>query len=135
MVESQSGPDPDYALDPEGMRQSIEWYLDPVIKRVKEIGGGFETAHEDIAAAFKSSGGGWFGGEGNDGAVKSASSSFFNETEWQLRQLLMEHDELATSLEEYKTALQTHIQGAQNREHIIANRFAAVDNHLQGLGY
>jgi hypothetical protein len=134
MVESQAGQDPDYGLDPEGMTQSIEWYLDPVIKRVREIDGGFETAHEDVATAFKTEGGGWFGGEGN-GAVRTASSSFFNETEWQLRRLLMEHTELAESLEEYKATLQTHIQGATNREQIIANRFKAVDSHLEGLGY
>ncbi|MBP2327471.1 hypothetical protein JOF56_007856 [Kibdelosporangium banguiense] len=133
-MREQPQQDPDYALDPDGMKQSIEWYLDPVIKRVREIDGGFKTAHDDVAKAYENEGGGWFGGEGN-GVVRTASSSFFNETEWQLRQVLMEHTELAESLEEYKAALQTHIQGAKNRETVIANRFLAVDSHLQGLGY
>lgn len=126
--------DPDYGVDPGGMKQSIEWYLDPVIKRVRTIDSGFSGAHEEISQAFQSQAQGWFSGEGN-GTVRAACGSFLNETEWQLRQLVMEHTELAESLEEYRTALQTHIQGAKNRETAFANRFLAIERELEAKGY
>src|SRR4051794_7254953 len=93
-------PHVDYAIDPQNLEQGIKWYLTPVIKRLDENNQSYSEAHSDVATAHDNEAPGWFGGEGN-GRVRMATSSFLNALEWQLRQLVQDQTELATSLHEY----------------------------------
>lgn len=124
------GPNGVYALNPDHMKQGIDWYLTPVITELKEISAAFAQAHDEMATAHSSQAAGWFGREGN-GEVRPATSSFLNEMEWQLRQLSEDQANLAGSLEEYKTALLNHIQEAVAWDGQNAERFRAIQRDLE----
>jgi hypothetical protein len=134
MVEPDAGSHQvDYAINPDGMTQAIDWYLSPVIKDLGERSGTYANAHDAAATAHDSEAAGWFGGAGN-GEVKLASSSFLNAAEWQLRQLVQDQAELVSSLQEYRTMLQGHINWARETDQKAADRFRAIDSHMDGLG-
>lgn len=122
-----------YAIHPDAMSRGIEWFLDPVIKRLVEIARGFTSAHAEVDAAHESEATGWFGGEGN-GEVKWKSSSFLNACEWQLRQLSVEQAELVRSLEEYRAMLQGHIAWARETDEKNADNFRAIGRQLDWQG-
>jgi len=119
----------DYGINPSKMARAIEWYLVPVVTRLDQNSQSYSEAHAEVAAAHASETPGWFGGEGN-GVVRTASSSFLNALEWQLRQLVQDQTELATSLHEYKDMLEAHLEWATSTDQAIADRFNAIGNDL-----
>jgi hypothetical protein len=129
-VAPKPGPNGVYALNPEHMKRGIELYLDPVIRDVEQLSASYTQAHDEVVAAHSTQAAGWFGGEGN-GEVRPATSSFLNEMEWQLRQLAEDQRQLAASLQEYRNALQKHIQGAVAWDSENAERFHAIQRDLE----
>ncbi|WP_018680259.1 hypothetical protein [Actinokineospora enzanensis] len=119
-------PEDYYQLNPEAMREGIRLYLTPVIDQLGGIAAQVKSAHGDIAAAHIGSAPGWSGGPGH-GDLKAASSSFFNEAEYQLRQLSADQDELAASLAEYRAALEAHIDWAVRTDEANAEQFRRID--------
>lgn len=129
MIESDSGQEKVFAIDPDAMEQAIGWWLTPVVDHLKQISGGDTQAHAEVAAAHDTQADGWFGGEGNN-EVRWATSSFLNETEWQLRQLADEGAQLASSLEEYRDILLGHIKWARQMDKQNAERFRAIERDM-----
>jgi hypothetical protein len=119
----------DYAVDPPKMSQAIEWYLTPVVDTLADNSRSYSAAHDEVAAAHASEAPGWFGGDGN-GRVRMATSSFLNALEWQLRQLVEDQTELATSVYEYRAMLQAHLEWATTTDQNIADRFNTIGNDL-----
>lgn len=74
-----------------------------------------------MATAHDTYGAGWFGGEG-DGDVRSASSSFLNEMEYQLRWLAADYADLAQSLADYQTFLLEYAAQARETDNDNAQR-------------
>lgn len=64
--------------------------------------------------------------------VPPASSSFFNEVEWQLRRLVAEQAEMVVSLEEYRTMLRGHMDWAVRTDEENMERFSAIDRAFYG---
>lgn len=122
-----------YAINPDAMEDGIKRWLTPVVDELKRISGGFTQAHAEVKAAHDNWGAaGWFGGEGNN-EVRWATSSFLNETEWQLRRLAEEQAQLAASLEEYRAMLLEHIKGARAMDNQNAERFCAIERELDEM--
>jgi hypothetical protein len=119
----------DYAINPPDMSRAIKWYLKPVVEKLAENSQSYDDAHAEVAAAHANEAAGWFGGEGN-GRVRTATSSFLNALEWQLRRLVQDQTELATSLAEYRTMLEGHVEWATSTDQTIADRFIAIGNDL-----
>jgi hypothetical protein len=134
MATPDSGPQPDYAIDPGGMRQGIQWYLAPVIEQLAKISSNYSAAHDEIKTAHDSQAPGWFGGHGNN-EIQPVSSSFLNAAEWQLRQLVSDQAELHQSLADYKAMLEGHTAVAEDAEHRAASRFLAIDASLEQRGH
>jgi hypothetical protein len=124
---------PDFALNPESLVEAIETYLTPVVIRLGEISPGYTTAHTEVATAHDTEAAGWFGGEG-DGDVRSASSSFFNEVEYQLRWLAADYTDLAESLADYQTFLLEYAAQAREIDNNNAQRFHAIASQLDDEG-
>ncbi|ONI79742.1 hypothetical protein ALI144C_23605 [Actinosynnema sp. ALI-1.44] len=133
MTTPDTGRPPDFAIDPDGMRRKITFLLAPVVQKLDGLNGKYTAAHDEIQAAHASQSAGWFGGVGN-GDVRSASSSFLNTVEWQLRQLASDQAELASSLLGYQTALLQIIDHAVETDRVIANRFRSIENQIDGMG-
>lgn len=124
-------PSGEYRLSPAGLEDGIRRFLTPVIDSLAGLRDGYAAAHGEVQSAHARRAPGWFGGEGNS-VVPSASSSFFNEVEWQLRQLVAEQGEMVVSLEEYRTMLRGHMDWAVRTEEENAERFRAIDRAFYG---
>ena len=124
----------DYAIDPDAMEEGIRRYLWPVTAQLTGVRVRYETARAEVKAAHDSEAPGWFGGAGH-GDIRFASSSFLNAVEWQLRQLVQDQSELEVSLEEYQAMLEAHVKWARETDGNAANRFRAIGNDLDRLGY
>lgn len=134
MTTPESGPQPDYAIDPGGMRQGIQWYLKPIVDQLAKVSGNYAAAHREIKSAHDSQAPGWFGGRGNN-EIQPVSSSFLNAAEWQLRQLVSDQVELHQSLTEYQAMLESHTAIAEETEHRVASRFLTIDADLEQRGH
>lgn len=124
-------PSGEYRLSPAGLEDGIRRFLAPVIDSLTGLRDGYLEAHGEVQSAHSRRAAGWFGGEGNS-VVPPASSSFFNEVEWQLRQLVGEQTEMVASLEEYRTMLRGHIDWAVRTDDENAERFRAIDRAFYG---
>ena len=124
-------PSVEYRLSPTGLEDGIRRFLTPVIDRLTGLRDGYRAAHDEVKSAHDRQAPGWFGGEGNS-VVPPASSSFLNEVEWQLRQLVAEQAEMVTSLDEYRTMLRGHIDWAIRTDDENAERFRAIERTFYG---
>jgi hypothetical protein len=129
MTAPENDPDKVYTLSPEHMMQGIEIYLDPVVRDVQRIAGTYRAAHDEVSAAHSQEAPGWFGGEGN-GHVRPAISSFLNEVVYQVSELVVDQDQLAASVQNYRQTLQAHIDQAVQTDLMHANRFTAILREL-----
>lgn len=127
-------PQVDYAVSTKDMPLAVEWYLDPVIERMKKIQTGFASAQGEVEQAHTSTAPGWFGGHGFSGALPSASSSFFNELKWQIELLATEEADLVASLQEYRQTLQAHLKWADDTENAITQNFVRIARDLDASG-
>jgi hypothetical protein len=134
MVASDTGQNRVYAVNPDTVSKGIEWYLNPVIADLEKITASYAAAHDEVKAAHDTEAAGWFGGTASDD-VKMASSSFLNETEWQLRQLRDDQTELTKSLTDYRNMLAEHLTYVQNIDQKIAANFRAIDQQLDEMGH
>jgi hypothetical protein len=123
----------DYSIDPEGLKDAIHLFLDPVITGLRDSRDSFTSAHGQVKSAHDASTPGWFGGEGN-GEVRAACGSFLNEVTWQLEQLKDDQAGLVGSLEDFKASILGHIDWIRNTEDRITNRFLAIHRQLDERG-
>jgi hypothetical protein len=130
MIESGSGQEMVYAIDPDSMELAISWWLTPVIADLKQVNDQHTQARGELMAVHQNQPNGWFGGYGNSNEVRWASSTFFSEALSQLEPLLREGAELAASLEEYRDMLLAHIRWARQMDEQNAERFRGIERDM-----
>jgi hypothetical protein len=123
-----------YQLTPSHMEVAIQEFLTPVIDRLAAIGTEYTAAHGEIKAAHDSETPGWFGGEGH-GDIRLAVSSFLNEVEYQLSELVDDQNQLTASLTNYREGLLGHIDWAKQTEVKQVQRFQAITRQLDDMGW
>ncbi|RSM64476.1 hypothetical protein DMH04_51300 [Kibdelosporangium aridum] len=133
MTAPGEGRQPDFAIDPDHMTRKIGLFLTPVVEQLDKLAGRYDQAHGEVTAAHASQAGGWFGGIGNN-EIRSASSSFLNALEWQLRQVKDDQKRLAASLLDYENSLHQIIALARRTDQMIADRFQSIANQLDQMG-
>lgn len=131
MVNPEADPNLCYKIEPDHMEKGIEWYLDPVIEDLAELGKQYGSAHGEVTQARNSQAPGWFGGEGN-GKVRPATAAFLGAVAAQLELLTADQNALHASLQEYRDRLQGHIDWARQHEQECAGRFTSLQTELGG---
>lgn len=129
MGAQEHDPDKVYMLSPDHMEEAIEIYLDPVVQELGRVAGTYRAAHDEAKAAHDQETPGWFGGEGN-GHVRPAISSFLNQVTYEVSLLVADQDQLVASLQNYRAALQAHIDGARRTDLANAEVFDAIHRDL-----
>lgn len=128
----EADPSKCYKLSPDHMELSMRWYLDPVIRQLASLQKEYGAAHTEVTQARDSEAPGWFGGEGN-GSVRPATTAFLDQVVAQLGALATDQGSLAASLQEYRNALQGHIDWAREHEQECADRFTSLQRELGGV--
>jgi hypothetical protein len=123
-----------YQLSPSHMEVAIQEFLTPVIDRLATIRSGFAAAHGEVKAAHDNETPGWFGGEGHSD-IRFAVSSFLNEVEYQLSELVEDQDQLVASLTNYREGLLGHIDWLRQTEANNVARFQKIARDLDDMGW